>query len=73
MLITHRIDDALEMADRIIVLAAPARIISELLIEPTERSRQDWLLATARRISGEMAALSSSVHSPADLDVAVAS
>ena len=73
VLITHRIDDALEMADRIIVLAAPARIISELLIDPTERNREDWLLATARRISAEMAVLSSSAHSPTDVDVAVAS
>ena len=30
LLITHRIDDAIEMADRIIVLAAPARIKLEL-------------------------------------------
>ena len=33
LLITHRIDDAIEMADRIIVLAAPARIILELRID----------------------------------------
>jgi NitT/TauT family transport system ATP-binding protein len=62
LLITHRIDDALEMADRIILLAAPARIVSELKVDPAERSREDWLLATARRISGEMAALSSSAN-----------
>jgi NitT/TauT family transport system ATP-binding protein len=66
VLITHRIDDALEMADRIIVLAAPARIVSELLIDPAERRREDWLVATSRRITREMAALSSPIDSPAD-------
>ena len=33
VLITHRIDDAIEMADRIVVLAAPARIKLELLVD----------------------------------------
>ncbi len=33
LLITHRIDDALEMADRIIVLAAPASILLELRVD----------------------------------------
>jgi NitT/TauT family transport system ATP-binding protein len=33
LLITHRIDDAIEMADRIIVLAAPAKIKLELKID----------------------------------------
>jgi NitT/TauT family transport system ATP-binding protein len=33
MLITHRIDDAIEMADRIIVLGAPAHIKYELAID----------------------------------------
>ena len=71
VLITHRIDDALEMADRIILLAAPARIISELLVEPTERSREGWLLATARRIGAEMAALPSSAG-PSAVDTGAA-
>jgi NitT/TauT family transport system ATP-binding protein len=35
LLITHRIDDAVEMADRIIVLAAPAKIKLELKIDRT--------------------------------------
>lgn len=33
LLITHRIDDAIEMADRIIVLAAPASILLELRVD----------------------------------------
>ena len=33
LLITHRIDDAIEMADRIVVLAAPAKIKLELMID----------------------------------------
>jgi len=39
LLITHRIDDALEMADRILVLAAPARVVGEFA--PSEADRAD--------------------------------
>jgi NitT/TauT family transport system ATP-binding protein len=56
VLITHRIDDALEMADRIVVLAAPARMIAEISVSAAERANRDWLQATARRIGAEMAA-----------------
>ena len=38
LLITHRIDDALEMADRILVLASPARVILEVRPTAAERS-----------------------------------
>jgi NitT/TauT family transport system ATP-binding protein len=37
LLITHRIDDAIEMADRIIVLAAPASIRLELQVDRAAR------------------------------------
>jgi len=37
LLITHRIDDAIEMADRILVLAAPASVILEA--RPAEHDR----------------------------------
>jgi NitT/TauT family transport system ATP-binding protein len=37
LLITHRIDDAIEMADRVLVLAAPARVILE--VRPAEQDR----------------------------------
>jgi NitT/TauT family transport system ATP-binding protein len=40
LLITHRIDDAIEMADRIIVLEAPARIKLELRIDRNKADRQ---------------------------------
>lgn len=36
--VTHRIDDALEMADRIFVLAAPARVRLELRLTQEERA-----------------------------------
>ena len=39
LLITHRIDDAVEMADRILVLAAPASVILE--VRPTAEDRAD--------------------------------
>jgi NitT/TauT family transport system ATP-binding protein len=36
--VTHRIDDALEMADRVIVLAAPARVALEIEISDPQRN-----------------------------------
>lgn len=36
--VTHRIEDALEMADRILVLAAPARVCLEVNIDPAQRA-----------------------------------
>ena len=42
VLITHRIEDALEMADRVIVLGAPARIKLELTIG-SNRSEREWI------------------------------
>jgi NitT/TauT family transport system ATP-binding protein len=38
LLITHRIDDALEMADRALVLSAPARVALEVRIDDAARS-----------------------------------
>jgi NitT/TauT family transport system ATP-binding protein len=45
LLITHRIDDALEMADRAIVLSSPARIALEVRIDDATR-------ADSRKIAG---------------------
>ena len=45
LFITHRIDDAIEMADRILVLAAPARVILE--VKPSETDRRDGARAQA--------------------------
>lgn len=36
--VTHRIDDALEIADRVLVLAAPARVCLELTIDAAHRT-----------------------------------
>ncbi len=52
VLITHRIDDAIEMADRILVLAVPARVVCE--VRPTAADRADP--ARARELHQEIAA-----------------
>ncbi len=51
VLIAHRIDDALEMADRILVLAAPARLAPEVGVGVTAELR-----AAAAAMGGEEAA-----------------
>jgi NitT/TauT family transport system ATP-binding protein len=43
VLITHRIDDALEMADRVLVLAAPARLALEVHVTDDKRKDENWL------------------------------
>jgi NitT/TauT family transport system ATP-binding protein len=45
LFITHRIDDAIEMADRIIVLASPARICLELKLDAAMRAKPETLKA----------------------------
>jgi NitT/TauT family transport system ATP-binding protein len=55
--VTHRIDDALEIADRIFVLSAPARVCLELRMDAAQR-RDEAALARiheqiARAIGGE--------------------
>jgi NitT/TauT family transport system ATP-binding protein len=42
VLITHRIDDALDMADRILVLAAPARLVLEVAVTADTRQDAAW-------------------------------
>lgn len=54
VLITHRIDDALEMADRVIVLAAPARMALEVRVRPEDRADPAWLRDRHRRIADAM-------------------
>lgn len=55
--VTHRIEDALEMADRIVVLAAPAQVCLEIVINPDERGNPEKMQAIhddiARAIGGE--------------------
>jgi NitT/TauT family transport system ATP-binding protein len=53
VLITHRIDDALEMADRVIVLSAPARIKLELSLSES-RNSPEWIAEASRTIAAQM-------------------
>ncbi len=67
VLVTHRIDDALEMADRIIVLAVPGEIKLELALSDATRNDPAWLSSATEKISAVMTAHSSEgVHEPAD-------
>ena len=54
VLITHRIDDALEMADRILVLAAPAKLALEVRVTPERRADPGWLEAQHAAIASAM-------------------
>lgn len=51
VLITHRIDDAIEMADRVLVLAAPAKLALEVKIRAEDREDADRLAARHREIA----------------------
>ena len=54
VLITHRIDDALEMADRVLVLAAPARVALEIEVPEDKRHDEEWLQAQQDAIAAAM-------------------
>ena len=56
VLITHRIDDALEMADRVLVLTAPAAVALDLRITPENRRDPAWLAAQHRAVATAMGA-----------------
>ncbi len=56
LFVTHRIDDALEMADRVIVLRAGAGIALEESIPAERRDDKPWLAALHHRIAEEMGA-----------------
>lgn len=53
-LITHRIDDALEMADRVLVLAAPARLALEVNVTAEARQDPAWLEEQQHAIAAAM-------------------
>jgi NitT/TauT family transport system ATP-binding protein len=59
VLVTHRIDDALEMADRIIVLAVPGEIKLELALSDATRNDAAWLSSATTQIAAVMTAHSS--------------
>ncbi len=54
VLITHRIDDALEMADRILVLEAPAHLALEVRVTPELRSDDAWIEEQHNAIAAAM-------------------
>lgn len=54
LLITHRIDDALEMADRAIVLSSPARIALEVRIDDAARADPDKIAELHAQIAAAM-------------------
>ena len=54
LLVTHRIDDALEMADRVLVLSAPARVALELSIDAATRGSSERRAAIQREIAAAM-------------------
>ena len=56
LFVTHRIDDALEMADRVIVLRPGAGIALEQDISAERRADDAWLAALHDRIASEMGA-----------------
>lgn len=54
LLITHRIDDALAMADRALVLSAPAKVALEVRIDDAARSDQRQLAILHDQIAAAM-------------------
>jgi NitT/TauT family transport system ATP-binding protein len=54
VLITHRIEDAVEMSDRIVVLAAPGRIVLELSLTAAERNDPAPRAAATGRIASAL-------------------
>lgn len=54
VLITHKIEDAIELADRIILLSTPAQIRLELPVSAAQRADEAWAAATYERIAAEM-------------------
>jgi NitT/TauT family transport system ATP-binding protein len=54
LLITHRIDDALEMADRALVLSPPAKIALELKISEEARADPKQIAALHAQIAAAM-------------------
>jgi NitT/TauT family transport system ATP-binding protein len=54
LLITHRIDDALEMADRILVLASPAWVMLEVAPTAADRANPAALKALHEKIASAM-------------------
>ncbi|WP_458792997.1 ABC transporter ATP-binding protein [Yoonia sp. MH D7] len=54
LFITHRIDDAIEMADRILVLGAPAKLLLEEAPTPEDRTDRDKFLILHDKIAAAL-------------------
>ena len=65
VLITHRIDDALEMADRVLVLTAPAAVALDLDITPQNRADPGWLAQQQHVVAQAMGAEAAEQPRPA--------
>lgn len=51
VLVTHRLEEALEMAERVIVLGAPARVLAEVRTEAWERADPERLAVLRRHVA----------------------
>jgi NitT/TauT family transport system ATP-binding protein len=66
VLITHRIDDAVDMSDRVIVLATPGEIRAEIPLSDVERADLAARAAITRSIAIEMAGATGATEESAD-------
>jgi ABC-type nitrate/sulfonate/bicarbonate transport system ATPase subunit len=62
LLITHRIDDALEMADRALVLSPPAKVALEVRISDEVRSDPRKIAELHAQIAAAMGGESQTEH-----------
>ncbi len=62
VLITHRIDDALEMADRALVLRSPAKVALEVVITKDTRADPSQVAALHAQIAAAMGEAANTEH-----------
>ena len=62
LLITHRIDDALEMADRALVLSPPAKVALEVCISDEARTNPHKIADLHAQIASAMGGESQTEH-----------
>jgi len=67
VLITHRIEDALDMCDRLIVLAPPGEIKAEVALSEAQRSDVATRTVIAGQIAAQMASGVIPKQKPAEL------
>jgi NitT/TauT family transport system ATP-binding protein len=54
LIVTHRLEEAIEMADRVLVMGAPGRILAEMRTTPGERRDPDRRAALRRELAEAM-------------------